>query len=146
MCLTKVYQKKYKKSEVPITCYKIARRFHRGGEVKYFSTIRGFQYKLGKKYTENSMHLRELNRLDYLEAGVFHSYSQIIMYDLSFIRWSNGQNAIMDFDWEYVILECVIPPGTPYWVGRGHVFASRSIKVIKDIDPKDFPDELTIGL
>lgn len=144
MCLTKKKgNKKHLKSATDIICYKIV--LNDGASDVYISPIRKFEYKVGKKYTENCVHLRYLDEYGELNNGVFHSYSLIDSWNLGYIiRHNNYMDNYMvrENPPKFFILECIIPAGTPYWVGECHEYASMSIKVVRAIDPETFPREL----
>ena len=140
MCLTKKKgNKKHLKSATDTICYKIV--LNDGASDVYISSIRKFEYKVGKKYTENCVHLRCLDEYDELNNGVFHSYSLIDRWDLDYIIRFN-KDMFPVYSNKFFILECIIPAGTPYWAGECYQYASRVIKVVRAIDPETFPREL----
>ena len=140
MCLIKnQFRKKHVKSDKDITCYKVVRENYLLGKNVYYSTCRGFEYEVGKRYDDKSVPINELDHLDILNDGVFHSYASRRDVPSDSIKASNDFRRICDDEERYVIFECIIPKGTPYWVSaNGSELASKSLKIVKVIDPKDF--------
>ena len=133
---------KHEVSDTDIICYKTVEA--RPGSDDYRSRIQGFKYEVGKTYTEDSVPMDLLEKLDMLNDGVFHSYTELTVKFLEKLacinerirrlnstRYGPDENLIF-------IMKCVIPAGTPYWVNPVYLeYASTAIRPIEILDPSD---------
>lgn len=138
MCFYKFLQLEHVTREDERRCFKIVYCLEDENipqdEIKEYRSGMDFTYAVGETYTEDSIPLCELDRKRTLEEGVFHSYGQISYKDIEQMAIYNN----MIYPQKFKILECVIPPDTPFWFNpEMHELASTSIKVVKAIDPRD---------
>lgn len=134
---------KHKVSDTDIICYKTVEA--RPGSDDYRSSLRGFKYEVGKTYTENGVPMDLLEKLDMLNDGVFHSYTELEVDFLERLVCINERRRCLNNSTRYgpdgeliFVMKCVIPAGTPYWVNPVCLeYASTAIRPIEILDPSD---------
>jgi hypothetical protein len=114
----------------------------------YFSFFRGFEYKLGKTYTQpNSFDgLKKFYPYDgILIVEGFHSYSVDCNYRKDNPYYFNVYSPdksrhIESYETKLhntVLIDCVIPKGTPYYVNESGEYVSTAIKIMGETNTKE---------
>ena len=119
MCLHTCQSEPYT-AEGDITVYKVARAFRGGAynERRYQAPFRGGRYILNK-LMESRLHLVDYNHPLYpnhVEDGLHCLLTKKEAYRLARkLRW---QHMLTIWSSEYVVLECVIPASSKYYLGK----------------------------
>lgn len=142
MCFVKDFLP-HKIANEDIRCYKVVRKYD--NENYFRSSVFHYPYELGCTYfAKPPYYFRErcvdvlhfLDNLNVLSFSVFHSFIEIDELELAEIDIQNGSDG---YRAKCVILECVIPAGTPYWVNaKSKQYASTSIKVVRSITTMEY--------
>lgn len=124
---------------------------------KYFSYFKGFEYESGKAYTMSTETFDYLKRYTFHDwvsiTKGFHSYDVDCKYECVKVKMKNNTFLpvrVCTFNvyspdkfkhLEYyafnqcpIIIDCVIPKGTPYYVNDCGEYVSLSIKIIGETD------------
>lgn len=116
-------------ADIDIKCYKVVFRANKN---EWFSLHMGYPYTKDKVTESTNFSLEELDKAFYLEESVFHSYINLQSTFSRVKSWKKQQNG---FRYDFRILECVIPKGTPYWINEAHgEYASTRIKPVKELN------------
>lgn len=128
----------YKKSYIPrialrdITTYKVVYNYSTSDEDTFYTCYIDNPIKLNQTYTGKfeQFHIYGLLKSFFKENisdGFIHSYSEVHTAYLC------KYNFMCYHPYNYKIVECVIPAGTLYFIGRYNEIASRRLKYIKTI-------------
>lgn len=128
MCFTKTESgQKHQLSDVDITCYKVM--WHERGHLyPYFYMDFDHLYKIGDVMEPKlKIAMSTLDKLSVFCSGVIHSFTTPDTSKSSLLK------SIYD-TMGTVLVRCIIPAGTPYWVNDDedeHEFASLKVKIEK---------------
>ena len=128
MCFDKEYGNyTHKVAEEDIVCYKVVRRYEPEIKSRWITLYTDFIYEQGELYEEkfSDSLLCSLDRQSWLEACVYHSYSDLRGLDINEISWLYAHQA--------VLVKCIIPKGSIYWVSvHKQRYASNAIKIVSE--------------
>lgn len=153
MCLRLASNFQVKIAEEDIVCYKVVSRVKKNGHTKYRSPYRDKLISCGAKLNNVSVVAKsgrkEVSESDFKKCSVTEEYGTFVINNGAIHSYANRVDAfvilktffINFFEDEYTtyfLAECIIPKGTPYYVGfydNHKSYASRELiyKTILDV-------------
>lgn len=139
MCVFK-YDKdkvKHKIAEKDITCYKVMLRYYYPGNLCGYKSLvySGKPYFDGDEMIpDEHKTVAQLDKTKYVEGGVIYSYvKQGDAYEV-YMAYNHIAPPLYQ---NVVMIKCVIPKGTPYWVSdNGKTYISMKLKIKGKVDMK----------
>lgn len=122
MCLIRIGKEEAHIAKRDITVFKKVRQLEDGD---FVSVHFAFRYSIGYHYTNNNFPLTTNSK--HLTNEGMHSFS---LKELKYYKKSKG---LFNKEGHYVLIQCTIPKGTPYYRGNFREIISRELIVEKII-------------